>query len=513
MTRATFRGLSPHFAEQAELNPLAAPTRLNLGRVLRNSGDLEEAEAVLRSMATDFPRDAKPLIDLYHVLRALGRHESETELVLEQAAEREPDNVDVLLELGGQQIRIFEFAKAERTYRSVLALQPSSGKAFFGLALVLEHLRPDDLAGVAAQAERVADDEDRLNLIRAFAARRAKKYDDGLKALARIPEDLKSATRWHLVGQMYDGLGEYDDAFEAFTRMNEANANDESEPIRRAFELRDLIRSETASMTAQWKDGWAAPPLASERPAPVFLAGFPRSGTTLLDTMLMGHPDVEVMEEPPILRRLELEFGGFDALAGFDETTVRRAQERYFELAAEHVTLRPGSLLVDKSPLYLQRVAQICRLFPDARFILALRHPADVVLSCFMSNFRLNSSMTNFLRLDTAAEFYDLTFKMWETSLALFPVEVHTVVYERMIEDPESALKPVIEELGLKWNAQIIDHERTAKERGVITTASYAQVTEPLYRGAAGRWQRYRKHLEPVLPTLQPWIEKFGYEI
>ena len=130
-----------------------------------------------------------------------------------------------------------------------------------------------------------------------------------------------------------------------------------------------------------------------------------------------------------------------------------------------------------------------------------------------MSNFRLNSSMSNFLRLDTAAEFYDLTFKMWETSLALFPVEVHTVVYERMIEDPESALKPVIEGLGLKWNAQIIDHERTAKERGVITTASYAQVTEPLYRGAAGRWQHYRKHLEPMLPILQPWIEKFGYEI
>ena len=151
-------------------------------------------------MAADFPRDAKPLIDLYHVLRALGRHESETELVLEQAAEREPDNVDVLLELGGQQIRIFEFAKAERTYRSVLALQPSSGKAFFGLALVLEHLRPDDLASVAAQAEGAADDEDRLNLIRAFAARRAKQYDDGLKALARIPDDLEIghtlASRW-----------------------------------------------------------------------------------------------------------------------------------------------------------------------------------------------------------------------------------------------------------------------------------------------------------------------------
>jgi hypothetical protein len=135
------------------------------------------------------------------------------------------------------------------------------------------------------------------------------------------------------------------------------------------------------------------------------------------------------------------------------------------------------------------------------------------VLSCFMAKFRMNASMSNFVQLDTIAGFYDLSFSLWEKSRALFPVEVHTVVYERMIEDPERALKPVIEGLGLEWNAQIIDHERTARERGVITTASYAQVTEPLYRGAAGRWQRYRKHLEPVLPTLQPWIEKFGYEI
>jgi len=186
----------------AEINPEAAPARLNLARALRDSGDFDGAEAVLRSMAADFPSDAKPLVDLYHVLRSLGRDDRETEEVLDQAAQREPDNIDVLLELGGQQIRIFEFAKAEHTYRSVIDLQPSSGKAFFGLALVLEHLRPDDLSGVAAQAESAADDEDRLNFIRAFAARRAKKYDQGLKALSKIPQDLESATRWHLVGQI-----------------------------------------------------------------------------------------------------------------------------------------------------------------------------------------------------------------------------------------------------------------------------------------------------------------------
>ena len=101
---------------------------------------------------------------------------------------------------------------------------------------------------------------------------------------------------------------------------------------------------------------------------------------------------------------------------------------------------------------------------------------------------------------------------MWERARSLCPVEVHSIVYEKVVEDAEAELRPVVEALGLSWNPEMLDHQRTAEARGVITTASYAQVTEPLYRGAAGRWLRYRKHLEPVLPILKPWIAKFGYD-
>lgn len=508
-----FAGATVSLGHAVRLNPAAAPTRLNLARAMRDVGDLVGAEAELRAMAVQFPDDALPLTDLYHVLLALGREDSEVEEALAQVVVRDPRNVELLLELGGHQIRTFGFAKAETTFRTTLEVDPSSGHAYFGLAQVFEHVRPAALDELAAQAERAGIDDDSMNLIRAFAARRQKNYRAGLDALSRLPDDLETATRWHLAGQMLDLLGEYDEAFDAFTRMNDANARHESEPLRRATDLRDRLRGDLARMTPHWRDSFAAPPMPAERPAPVFLAGFPRSGTTLLDTMLMGHPDVEVMEEQPVLRQLEIEFGGVDALAALDADAVRAAQNRYFELAATHTPLREGSLLIDKSPLYLQRVSQIWRLFPDARFILALRHPADVVLSCFMSNFRLNSSMANFLHLDTAAEFYDLTFALWEKARGLFPVDVHTVVYERLIEDPEAQLKPVVEALGLDWRAGMTDHQDAAQSRGVITTASYAQVTQPLYRGAAGRWQHYRRHLEPIFPALRPWVEKFGYDL
>lgn len=130
-----------------------------------------------------------------------------------------------------------------------------------------------------------------------------------------------------------------------------------------------------------------------------------------------------------------------------------------------------------------------------------------------MSNFRLNSAMSNFLRLEDAAEFYDLTFQHWQRSRELFAPDVHIIRYERLIENVEQEVRPLFEFLGLEWRAEALDHRSTAKARGLITTASYSQVTEPIYQRAAGRWVRYRDRLEPVLPVLRPWADAFGYEI
>src|SRR5205814_636583 len=150
------------------------------------------------------------------------------------------------------------------------------------------------------------------------------------------------------------------------------------------------FRDQLEKTTKEWFAGWKAGPVEPERRAPVFLVGFPRSGTTLLDTILMGHPDTVVMEERPVINRLEAEIGGFDAIASLDEAAIRDAQRRYFEIASEYVDVESGPVLVDKSPLLLNEAAFIHRLFPNASFLLALRHPADVLLSCYVSNFNLN---------------------------------------------------------------------------------------------------------------------------
>jgi tetratricopeptide (TPR) repeat protein len=496
----------------AVINPGAAPTRLNLARTLRDVGDLAAAEAELRTMATDFPNDEKPLVDLYHVLKVLGRPVAELEEVLEAAIERDPGASELLIELGALQTRGLAYEKSEKSYRRAIALSPSNGAAFLGLARTLEHARPKDLRALVSEAEAASiEDEDRRNLIRAMGARRAKKYEEGLAALANIPEEVEGELRWHLTGQMLEHLGRYDEAFAAFAAMNYSHTLDSSDPVGRAAQQRQMLRDQFERTTADWRQSWSAPAIASSRPAPVFLVGFPRSGTTLLDTILMGHPDIAVLEEQPLLNEIGLRLAAFDRIPGLVDDDIRRMQDVYFARAAEKVAITGGTLLIDKSPLYLQRVPQIMRLFPNARFILVLRHPADVVFGCFKANFGLNNAMSNFLGLDTAAEFYDLTFQMWERARGLFSPEVQTVRYESLIEDPEGTVRSVIEGLGLDWTDQVLDHQKTARDRGIVTTASYAQVTEPIYRHAEDRWRHYRRHLEPILPVIAPWIEKYGY--
>jgi hypothetical protein len=170
-------------------------------------------------------------------------------------------------------------------------------------------------------------------------------------------------------------------------------------------------------------------------------------------------------------------------------------------------------LVVDKMPLNIARLPIIHRLFPDARIVFALRHPYDVVLSCFITNFSLNYAMANFLDLGDAARLYDLTMRCWVRCNEVFPLRMHDIRYEALVEDLEGSVRPLLDFLGLEWEEGMLDHRRAAAERGYVATASYAQVVEQVYGRARGRWRRYREELGDVLPMLEPWAHRFGYDV
>jgi hypothetical protein len=130
-----------------------------------------------------------------------------------------------------------------------------------------------------------------------------------------------------------------------------------------------------------------------------------------------------------------------------------------------------------------------------------------------MANFALNLAMRSFTNLEEAAQTYDAIFRNWHKARELLALNVHIVRYERMVADLEAEMRPLIAFLGLAWRDEVLDNQANAARRGLVRTASYSQIGQPLYTRAAGRWERYRRFLEPVIPILSPWAEKMGYSV
>ncbi|NBC36995.1 tetratricopeptide repeat protein [Novosphingobium sp. FSY-8] len=496
----------------AALAPDSAPIHLNLARALIEAGDLDQAEPILTALAAALPDEAEVHYARFALLRARGSAEAAHE-ALARAGALAPTHPLIQLDLGQHAAMLARFDQVEAPLRAALAADPTMAQGWVGLASLLERLnREDELDLLRDTAAGHGIAPGALSFIDALRHKRAHRYDAALAALDAADEDVVDpAQRQHLRGVLLDRLGRADAAFASFAAMNAAFAADISDPRARGAQYRADIAANTALMTPQWAAAWGPPAPALGRPAPIFVLGFPRSGTTLLDTMLMAEPRVRVLEEESLISDLLAELGGVAALPGLTPDQIAAAQARYFARAATLTDLRPDTILVDKHPMHLGHAHVIARLFPDSRFVLALRHPCDVVLSCWLTNFRPNNAMASFLDLNDAADLYEQAFAQWTHACGLLHLPVGTVVYERLVADSAGELAPLFGWLGLDWPDGGADHTAAARARGTVITASYAQVTEPIYTRAAGRWRRYAQPLAPIATRLQPWIAALGY--
>ena len=250
---------------------------------------------------------------------------------------------------------------------------------------------------------------------------------------------------------------------------------------------------------------------------PVFIIGFPRSGTTLLDTLLRGHPSIRVAEEADAVGVMVNRLSGdsderLETLANLQGRDVEDLRKTYVDALARHARPEDGVMPVDRFALNIVYAGEIHRIFPKARFILMLRHPADCVLSCFMQTFYETPANASFFTLEDSAHLYDRVFGLWRQYTDTLQLNVLQVKYEDLIENVETTCRQILDFLDLPWHPGILEHERSARERPLIGTASYNQVTRPLYTEAQGRWQRYRAEMQAVLPALEPWISYFGYQ-
>ena len=493
-------------------DPADFQTWNNLGNVRLAAGDPEAA-----AVAFDRAVQLRPeMISLYlNLSEALGaaRRLKDRQTVMREAAGRAPGDAAVQTELGLAEAGMRDLMAAERAFRAAMRLAPADPAPYIELGLLYETANEiGALDRLLADAERAGVGAGEVSFLRAWSLRR---HGDAAAALAeaeRIPDTVRGLRRSQLLGDMYDRVGRSDDAFRAFAAMNASALASSPPPPAQTY--RSLVEANAALLTPEWVKSWSQAEIARTPPAPVFLVGFPRSGTTLLDTMLMNLPRLHVLEEQPVFGDATKPVGQDDArLPGLSGADIAAMRDRYFERLAEIDPAPTGALIVDKHPLQMARVALIHRVFPDARFILVERHPCDAVLSCFMANFNLNNAMRSFTELEEAARTYDAVFGLWTRATQVLPIDHVAIRYETLIADPEVEMKRLLAFIDEPWDPSVLDNRASAARRGEIRTASYSQVTEPLYTRAVARWTRYREQLAPVLPILAPWAERMGYPL
>jgi len=519
-----FQGARAAFAKLCEENSGDHELWMMLGLCHLELGNTNEAISALQRAGEVKPDFAPAHARLGQAYLAQMRF-AEATASFAEALRINPGNPKSLVAIGEALIAQGRYDEAAERAREALRYFPSSGKLHAQLAVALERAHHLDEARIAAgRALELQPDESRAQLTLAILDRREGKPADArprLEALQGAPltPPQRAAVATEL-GRVLDQLGEFAAAFRAFVAGN--RALDEEVARKRldsqAF-LRHIRRNQqwfTAETTRDWVD---QEPQDGQR-SPVFLVGFPRSGTTLTEQIIATVDGVVATDEQPILHRLINDLGTMFGrpvdyplgLNELSESELRWLRLHYWSLAEELVgTVPEGETLLDKLPLNLVELGLVYRLFPKARVVVVLRDPRDSCLSCYTHSFVLNQAMVNFLDLQRTAKLYEATMGLWLHYRSFLKLPFLEVRYEDLVANLEGEARRLIDFLGLDWTDRILRHHEHARSRGV-KTPSYSAVASPIYDQAVGRWRNYETELRPILGVLQPFVKTFGYE-
>jgi tetratricopeptide (TPR) repeat protein len=493
-------------------------TLLLLGR-----GNVAEAERHARNAVRMAPENAqshylmglvlteanRPAVGEYHYTRALELSGARDPVVLA--------NLALCLKNQGK------MAEARALYEESLRAAPDSLHALLGLARLEEVDRNLDAAmSLLDRAEALAPANPNVQLLRAVVLGRRGEVDAALTILDSMASAnaTLSPAEWLGKGRLLDRMGRYEEAFAAF---------DAGRQRLREVTGQQYLDAQAQQLIARLKgffvrERLATLPRATRRTdvaQPLFVLGFPRSGTTLLEQTLSAHPRIAAGDELPFIseiaelmpRLLESPLGYPEALAELwmadHREDLDNLRDHYLRKVAQlGIVPRGAAWFTDKMPLNETHLGLIDLLFPESPLLHVVRHPLDVVLSAY-SNLLIRWFYCAHA-LETAARHYARVMELVDHYRAEMSLKYLRVRYEDIVDDQEASIRKVFAFIGEEFDPKCLAfHEN----RRYARTASYAQVTERLYDRSRYRYRHYLPQLQPVMPILQPVIERLGYQI
>jgi tetratricopeptide (TPR) repeat protein len=494
------------------------PTLLGLAGLQRmHLGDNHNALPLLERARQQTPRHVDLLYALGECLTRLGRPREALE-PFDIALSIAPD---ARLHFGRAMALedLSELDAARAGFEQVLTLDPAQSEALSRLALLAAQRGDAENARTLAERALAIDPKDAAARIAlAGAALEQKDIATAEIAVSALVQDrslgpVNRTFAFSLAGDILDAQDRTAEAFAAYA-ASKAIQRDAFLPSMEGVE-RVLARETRLAHYFQRTGDWpsAQPPQDGPR-THVFLVGFPRSGTTLLEQVLASHPQVATMEERPCLIDSAKAFFGADAdldrLAALSDAELQPWRDLYWKRVAETEGPRVKPVFLDKLPLNAVFLPLIARLFPKAKILLALRDPRDVVLSCFRRRFAMNAGMFEFTELENTAIYYDAVMKLVEIYRGKLALDVAEARHESLVADFEGEASRLCAFLGLEFDEAM--HAFAARaSRQNIDTPSSAQVARGLSDAGVAQWRRYAPQLEPVFPALAPFVARLGY--
>jgi tetratricopeptide (TPR) repeat protein len=517
------------YARAAALGAASANFFFNVGLLHQERGDYEHALRLLAQARAAAPRDAQIVLQYAQCCYELLQVEDATEALAEWPLLEDLD-AGTLADIALLLLNLGETGASREAVQRLLREPQPPPRALLRVTQIMErNNRLDDArSGLAAlQGDRRAHDlGEELRLLEAQMAQRERRHEDAERAFAALAAACTEPHRRHLylfpLAKSQDALGRHAEAFDTLTRAHAAQL----EQLRRVHPDSATLDEPPMLITrrgcdpadvAQWSPV-GAPAVAD---SPVFIVAFPRSGTTLLEQALDAHPQLVSMDEQPFLQGCidDLVAAGLDypaALAdggaGAGDQRFEAIRARYWSQVRRKVQLAPGQRLIDKNPLNLLRLPAIRRLFPHSPVILAIRHPGDVVLSCFMQHFRAPEFALMCRDLPTLGRSFRRAFDYFYAQSALLPGALHELRYEDFVRDFEPGMRALAGFLALDWDDAMLEPAAQARRRGFISTPSYSQVVEPVHTRSVGRWRHYEAQFAEVRAELAGYAARWGYD-
>jgi tetratricopeptide (TPR) repeat protein len=511
-------------AREAYINDVVEPIVLDLMAYrLERQGDLHGALRLLIQAAQMEPQNASIHANVGHCLLKMARPTHALE-AFNKALKIDPRSARTHHGAGLALWALKNIDGCEQAQLRAMNFDPNYADPLGTLALIAYERKTFDRAeAFADRALKLNPDDSSALIVKAnvlFDGGRVQACADLLTERLRDPTiaPLHRATLERRFGDALDALGDYDAAFAAYTHAANRlrgvyadlfEAPDVETGLQSCERLIDYFQTYQAPVVQ------VAPDFAKHGAREhVFLMGFPRSGTTLLEQILASHNSITALEERPTLHeaitRYFIDDRNIESLLQAPEAELDRLRQAYWAYIASCGIEVTGKVFVDKQPSLTQYIPLLKILFPHAKILFCIRDPRDVVLGCFRRTFAMNGTIFQYLNIESLAKFYAATMTLGHVYFDKIDIQVHRHKHEALVANFDAEVERLCQFLGLEIDENMRNFVETAMGRD-IRTPSAKQVRRGLNASGVAYWRNYERHLAPILPVLQPWVEKFGY--